>query len=83
MKTLGYYSLEIYIAHGFFVIKIFAIGAFISTLSGYMDDMMTRSTVELLVATSLSIPVIALCLMFIKAIKTNIIINFLFGKIRG
>lgn len=82
MKTLGFYSLEIYIVHGFFVIKIFALGAFITTLTGYMDDMMTRSTVELLAATAISTPVIVLCLIFIKATKNNLIINFLFGKIK-
>ena len=67
--------------HGLFIMKIFAIGTFISTLTGFKDDMMTRSTVELMVATTISIPVIALCLMFIKGTRNNIIINFLFGKI--
>lgn len=82
LKTLGLYSLEIYILHGLFIIKIYTIGAFIMSLTGYMDDMMTRSTLELLIATAISIPVISLCLIFIKATKNNTIINFLFGKIK-
>lgn len=82
MKTLGFYSLEIYIMHGFFIIKIYEIGVFISTLSGYMDDKMTRSTLELLAATLIAMPVIAMCLIFIKATKNNTIVNFLFGKIK-
>lgn len=82
LKSLGFYSLEIYIMHGLFIIKIFAIGTFITTLTGFKDDMMTRSTVELLMTTTISVIVITLCLIFIKATKNNIIINFLFGKIR-
>ena len=82
LKTLGFYSLEIYIMHGLFIIKIFAIGAFISTLTGFKDDMMTRSTIELLTSTLISIPVITLCLFFIKATNNNTIIKFLYGKIQ-
>lgn len=82
LKTLGFYSLEIYIMHGLFIIKIFAIGAFISTLTGFKDDMMTRSTIELLTSTLISIPVITLCLLFIKATNNNTIIKFLYGKIQ-
>ena len=82
LKTLGFYSLEIYIMHGLFIIKIFAIGAFISTLTGFKDDMMTRSTIELLTSTLISIPVITLCLLLIKATNNNTIIKFLYGKIQ-
>lgn len=80
LKCLGYYSLEIYVSHGFFVMKVFAIGAFITSLTGFMDDMMTRSTIELVVAVGITMIVLSLCMVLIKTTKESYIFNFLFGK---
>lgn len=80
LKCLGYYSLELYISHGFFVIKLFAIGAFITSITGFGDDMMTRSTIELVVAAAITMIVLSLCMILIKVTKESYIFNFLFGK---
>ena len=81
LKTLGFFSLEIYIAHGFFVCKIPQIGEFIESLNCSEDLLMTQSTVELFVSTFISIIVITMVMLFVRVVEESSVLKFvLFGK---
>lgn len=81
LKTLGFFSLEIYIAHGFFVCKIPQIGEFITSINCSGDLLMTQSAIELFVSTFISIIVITMVMLFVRVVEESTILKFvLFGK---
>ena len=82
-STCGLFSLEIYILHVFFVLKIPQLGYFVDSIRGFRDDLISRSLVEFLIAMGLAFVSIGFCVVLARFLKKSSLLNFiLFGSLK-